>query len=335
MKRVGLIISIIFFLILFLQGCEAQPVKQNQELSLISTIPMPGVNGRIDHLAFDPLTQRVFVAALGNNTVEIIDLKTSKVIHHIPNLNEPQGIAFIASNNSIIVANGGNSICDVFNASDFQRITSIELKGDADNVRYDSTNNKIYVGYGHGGVAIIDAATFKQIGDIKLEGHPESFQIDGKANLMYVNVPDKQQVEVIDLIKKLVIDRWKITEAKSNFPMSLDAENHRLFIGCRRPAKLLIINTQIGKLITTVETDSDVDDVFYDQLNKNIYLSCGGGNIDIIKQQTLDIYQPLGKVSTKSGARTSFMVPQLNCMIVAIPKSFKNDALLMIYHTKK
>lgn len=335
MKRVGLIISKFVFLILFLQGCEAQPAQQNQELSLISTIPMPDVSGRIDHLAFDQRTQRVFVAALGNNTIEIIDLKTSKVIHRIPNLSEPQGIAFIASNNSIIVANGGNGLCDVFSAASFQKITSIQLQGDADNVRYDSTNKNIYVGYGKGGIAIIDAATYKQTGDIKLEGHPESFQIDGKANRMYVNVPDKQQVEVINLTKKQVIDKWKMTEAKSNFPMSLDAENHRLFIGCRRPAKLLVIDTQTGKLITTVDTDSDVDDVFYDQQNKNIYLSCGGGKIDIIKQQTSDIYLPSGKVATKSGARTSLMVPQLNCMIAAIPKSFNNDALLMIYHTKK
>jgi YVTN family beta-propeller protein len=331
MKRVYLFISILFFL----EGCEAQPAQNSQELSLINTISLPGVSGRIDHLAFDPRTQRVFVAALGNNTVEIVDLKTSKVIHSISQLSEPQGIAFIASNNSIVVANGGTGVCDVFNAVSFEKTNAIQLQGDADNVRYDSINSKIYVGYGDGGIAIIDAVTFKQVGDIKLEGHPESFQIDGVAKKIYVNVPGKQQIEVIDLDKNQVTDRWKMTEARSNFPMSLDVANHRLFIGCRRPAKLLVLDNQTGKLITSVETDSDVDDVFYDQPTKNIYMSCGGGYIDIIKQQSSESYQLSGKVSTKSGARTSLMIPQLRNLLVVSPKSISDPASLLIYRINK
>lgn len=331
MKRVYLFISILFFL----EGCDAQPAQNSQELSLINTISLPGVSGRIDHLAFDPRTQRVFVAALGNNTVEIVDLKTSKVIHSISQLSEPQGIAFIASNNSIVVANGGTGVCDVFNAVSFEKTNAIQLQGDADNVRYDSINSKIYVGYGDGGIAIIDAVTFKQVGDIKLEGHPESFQIDGVAKKIYVNVPGKQQIEVIDLDKNQVTDRWKMTEARSNFPMSLDVANHRLFIACRRPAKLLVLDNQTGKLITSVETDSDVDDVFYDQPTKNIYMSCGGGYIDIIKQQSSESYQLSGKVSTKSGARTSLMIPQLRNLLVVSPKSISDPASLLIYRINK
>lgn len=331
MKRIYLFISILFFL----QACEAQPAQNSQELSLINTISLPGVSGRIDHLAFDPKTQRVFVAALGNNTVEVVDLKTSKVIHIISNLSEPQGIAFIASNNSIVVANGVSGVCDVFSTINFQKTSSIQLQGDADNVRHDLINNKIYVGYGEGGIAIIDAATFKQVGDIKLEGHPESFQIDAVAKKIYVNVPGKQQIEVIDLDKNQVTDRWKMTEARSNFPMSLDVASHRLFIGCRRPAKLLILDTQTGKLITSLETDSDVDDIFYDQPTKNIYMSCGGGYIDIIKQQSGDIYQLSGKVSTKSGARTSLIVPQLRNLLIASPKSISDPASLLIYRINK
>ena len=335
MKSVVFFISTFSFMMFSLQGCEGQSLQGNQKLSLIATIQLPGVTGRIDHLAFDQRTQRVFVAALGNNTIEIVDLKTSKIIHSISQLSEPQGIAFVTSNNSIIVANGGNGVCEVFNAVSFQKITSIQLPGDADNVRYDSINNKIYFGYGEGGIAIIDATTFKQTGDIKLEGHPESFQIDGKANRMYVNVPDKQQIEVIDLDKKQVIDKWKMTEAKSNFPMSLDVVNHRLFIGCRRPAKLLVIDAQTGKLITSVDTDSDVDDVFYDQKTNNIYLSCGGGYIDIVKQISSNSYQVAEKIASHSGARTSLLIPNQNRLLVASPKSFRNSALLLVYEISK
>ena len=266
MNQLKVCFALITLAVFCLAGCDAQPSKQGQALPLTATIALPGVSGRIDHLAFDSSTQRLFIAALGNNSVEVIDLKTNKVTHSITGLSEPQGIAFITGKNMLFIANGGNGACDVFNANTYQKITSVQLAGDADNVRYDAKNNKVYVGYGEGGIAIIDAVTFKQVADIKLQGHPESFQLDIPAKKIYVNVPDKQQVEVIDLDKQTVIDRWKLTEAKANFPMALDAANQQLMIGCRHPAKLLVLDTNTGKLITTMDMDSDVDDIFYNSI---------------------------------------------------------------------
>ncbi len=319
---------------LLFQGCQAQPSTQEQTLPLIASIALPGVSGRIDHLTFDQISQRIFVAALGNNSIEVIDLKTNKVIHSIQHLSEPQGIAFIPENNTILVANGANGICDIFDAGNFQKITSIQLPGDADNVRYDSIHKEIYVGYGDGGIAVIDAITFKQIGDFKLDGHPESFQLDFAAKKIFVNVPGKQQVEIIDFEAKQVTGKWKLTEARSNFPMSLDVINHRLYIGCRHPAKLLVFDTSTGKLINSVDTDSDADDIFYDTKSKNIYLSCGGGFIDIIKQVNPDTYQLTEKIASHSGARTSLFIPPLNRFIVASPGNFRNDAALLVYAIK-
>jgi len=334
MKRIKIFFLSIALFSFVLLGCRAQPSTQNQMLPLINTIALPGVGGRIDHLAFDQRTQKIFVAALGNNTIEVVDVKANTTIHSIQQLSEPQGIAYISESNTIFVANGHKGVCDVFNADNFQKITSIQLPGDADNVRYDSINKKIYVGYGDGGIAIIDATSFKQMADIKLEGHPESFQLDIAAKKIFVNVPDKQQVEIIDLEKIQVTYKWKLTEARSNFPMSLDAVNHRLFIGCRRPAKLLVLDTNGGKLITTVDTDNDVDDLFYDSRTHNIYLSCGGGYVDIIKQLNADTYQLTEKIASRSGARTSLLIPQLNRLIVASPKSFSTGAALLVYAIK-
>ena len=301
---------------------------------MIGAIAVPDVGGRIDHLAFDPVSQRIFVAALGNNTVEVVDLKNNKSIHSIKNLSEPQGIAFIPGKNILFVANGGNGACAIFNAATYQKITAVQLPGDADNVRYDNVNKKIYVGYGEGGIAVIDAATFKLLADIKLQGHPEAFQLDIAPKKIYVNVPDKQQVEIIDLDKQIVIDRWKLTTAKSNFPMALDAANHRLFIGCRHPAKLLVLDAETGKQITAIDTDSDVDDIFYNPKNGSIYLSCGGGYVDIFKQETANTYTLVEKIPSRSGARTSLFIPQSDRLIVASPKSFSSGAALLVYGIK-
>src|ERR1035437_3856109 len=204
---------------LFLQ-CSSRQVKNNNAdalLKLIGTIPLPGVNGRIDHMAYNSKQQIIYVAALGNNTLEVVDLKNKKVIHSIKGLSEPQGIRFIPESNVIFVANGENGVCNVFNADTYQQITSIKLDGDADNVRYDPVAKRIYVGYGSGGIAIIDAVTFKQLADIKLSGHPESFQLDNKK--IFVNVPDAHLLEIIDVDKKSIEAKWKVEEATSNFPM--------------------------------------------------------------------------------------------------------------------
>jgi DNA-binding beta-propeller fold protein YncE len=313
------------------QGCKAQPSVQSKALPFSGSIAMQGVSGRIDHLAFDPHMQRIFVAALGNHTIEVVDLKSGKVTNSIKGLSEPQGLAYISVNHSLFVANGGNGECGVYNGYNFEKTASIQLSGDADNVRYDSVHQRIYVGYGEGGIAIIDAGTFKQLNDIKLEGHPESFQLDMTADKLYVNVPDKQEVDVIDLAKQQVTDRWKLSEAKSNYPMSLDAENHRLFIGCRHPAKLLVLDTKTGKLISSINTDSDADDVFYHQKNKSIYLSCGEGHVDIIKQSGPDSYIIAEKVPTRSGARTSLLIREMNLLIVAAPKTMSSGSSLLLY----
>jgi DNA-binding beta-propeller fold protein YncE len=315
-------------------SCKAQTQLHNNSLKLITSISLPGVSGRIDHLAFDPAHQIVFVAALGNNTVEAVDLKNKKVIHSIKNLHEPQGIVFIPESNTVVVENGDNGECDAFKANTFQKINTINLSGDADNVRFDATTKKIYVGYSNGGIAVIDATSFKLFNEIKLDGHPESFQIDKAANKIYVNVPDEKQIEIIDLINNVVINKWKMAEATSNFPMALDNVNHRLFIGCRHPSKLLVMDTQTGKTISVLDIDSDTDDIFFNSNNKKIYVSCGSGEVDVFKQNDANTYIADGKISTRSGARTSLFIPELNQLIVAAPSHSVKEAALFIYSTE-
>jgi YVTN family beta-propeller protein len=332
-KTLQVLVSIICFW-LCLNECQGQTSSQNDSLKLTATIPLPGVSGRIDHLTFDIRNKTIFVAALGNNTVEVVDLKSKKVIHSIKGLHEPQGIKYIPESNTVFVANGENGVCDIFNADSYQLITSIKMSGDADNVRYDSATGKIFVGYGDGGIAIIDAKTFKQLADIKLPGHPESFQLDVDSKRIFVNVPDARILATIDLDKKTISDKWKIEIAAANFPMALDSKNHRLFIGCRNPPKVPVINSETGKTIAQIDIDSDTDDVFYDSSSNQIYVSCGGGYIDVFKQIGPDKYAAVSRIESRSGARTSLFVPELNQLIVAAPARSGSDAQLMIYEKK-
>ena len=322
----------------FAAGCRAQ--SQTKSLQLIETIALQNITGRIDHLSFDRKNNLVYVAALGNNTVEVADLTNKKIVHSIKDLHEPQGLAFIPESNSLVVANGDNGECDMFDAATFQKTNSIQLGDDADNVRYDAVNKKIYVGYGNGGIAIIDAVIFKLINRIKLSGHPESFQIDKQENKMYVNVPDEKQIEVIDLTQNKIIAQWKNIGANANFPMALDETNHRLFIGCRRPSKLLVLDTETVKTIESLDIDGDTDDVFYNESSKEnlpggskIYVSCGSGYVDVFNQADANHYTADGSIKTNAGARTSLFIPALHRLVIAAPARINSNAQLMVYKT--
>src|SRR5215212_75596 len=198
MQRLQFIL-LLSFLYTSMLSCKGQKSFGSDELTLKKSIVIPDVNGRIDHLDANLEDQMVYVAALGNNSLEIVDLKEGKLLHSIKGLDEPQGVAYIPQTKEIIVANGGNGECKFYNAGTFENTATIDLGSDADDVRYDSIDQRIYVGYGDGGIAIIDAVKHEKIADVKLSAHPEGFQLDKQLNKLYVNVPDAGQIEVIDL----------------------------------------------------------------------------------------------------------------------------------------
>ena len=293
---------------------------------------MPKVRGRIDHMDVDLKNKILFVAALGNNTVEVIDLSTGKAIHSIDGLHEPQGLGYVSQTNELLVANGGNGDCYFFNTSNFQKTATVHLGGDADDVRYDSVDHTLYVGYGEGGVAIIDALSHKLIGDIALPAHPEGFQLDKELNRIIVNVPDKNGIAILDARQRTTTNIWKRNSPNANFPMAIDAIHHRVFVGYRHPATLAIVDIQTGKEVTSIKMVSDADDVYFDQRTDRIYVSGGGGFINIFQLKNDSITQ-VANIPTRDGARTSLLVPALNTFILAARAQGVNAAQIMVYQT--
>jgi DNA-binding beta-propeller fold protein YncE len=308
-----------------------QAEEKSIPLRLVQTIPLPNIEGRVDHLAVDLKGQRLFVAALGNNTLEIIDLHMGKRIHSITGLREPQGVIFIPELNKIFVTNGESGACDIFDGDSFKLAGRINFSGDADNIRYDAVTKYIYVGYGDGTLGIINTTNGKHIGDIKLEGHPESFQLEKNGRRIFVNVPTANHIAVVDREKRVVVSKWPLTDIQANFPMALDETHHRLFVGSRKPAKFIIFNTESGKLIADLESVGDPDDIFYDSLYKRIYVSGGGGFINVFEQSDVNHYKMVAKILTVSGARTSLFVPELNHLYLAVPRHADQRAEVRIY----
>lgn len=328
-----------FFLIISIcsfSGCKGQPTFGENYLQLIKTISLPNVKGRIDHLDINLKDQIIYISALHNGTVEVIDLKNGKVIHTITGLDEPQGISYIPQQHEIFVANGGNGKCYFYNANTFLKVATIQLNSDADDVRYDSIERKIYVGYGSGGIAIIDADKYKQLANIKLPAHPEGFEIDKKNHLLYVNLPGSNMTGIVDLNQLKLVNKWTRTTPTGNFPMALDTTGNKLFIGYRHPAKLVVMNTKTGKQLSITDMANDADDLFYDENAKRVYVSCGGGYtrlgyINIFQFQGINTYKQIANIPTRNGSRTSLLIPELKLFIVPEESVFSHDGELMIY----
>ncbi len=243
--------------------------QESQVLSLQSRIPLTNVKGRIDHFSVDVKGQRLFVAAVGNHTLEVIDLQSEKQVHTITDLGEPQGVFYDASTNRLSVACALDGTTKIYDGTDLRLLTAVKFP--ADNIRYDARSKSIIVGYagakalrnraeGTGGLGFIDSEG-KKTGDIVVDAHPESFQLERTGTRLFVNVPDKQEIEVIDIVNRKVIARWPLTSAKENSPMALDEAHHRLFVGARTPPRLLVFETESGKEIASTEIAGNSDDL--------------------------------------------------------------------------
>ncbi len=161
-----------------------------QPLQLEKTVPLPGVEGRIDHLAMDVKTQRLLLSALGNNTVEVVDVAAGKIVHSLPGMNEPQGTSYVPAVNKMYVANGKDGKLRIYDAASYRPAGEVGFGEDADNVRYDAAHKWLWVGYADGGLSAVDIATAKRVKDIYLDGHPESFQLEKNGPRIFANVPD-------------------------------------------------------------------------------------------------------------------------------------------------
>src|SRR6266481_1798505 len=206
------------------------------------------------------------------------------------------------------------------------------FKDDADEVRYDSATKQIYVGFGSGGIAVVNAPDGKQIGSIKLSAHPEAFELEKTGKRIFVNVPNSRNVAVIDRDKSEVVATWKTDLAFANFPMALDEANHRLFVGCRLPSKLVVLSTESGDVIAKIDISGDPDDVFYDRKRHRIYAICGAGKIDIIEQTDPNTYAASARANTADGARTGLFVSEGDTLFVAVPHRGSQKAEVRAYH---
>lgn len=296
-------------------------------LRLEKVIPLEGVEGRIDHLSIDVPGRRLFVSALGNNTVEVIDLRQARRTGTIRGLAEPQGVLYLPSGR-LFVANGNDGSVRLFDGSSLQPLKTVPYGDDADNLRF--AGGHVWVGYGSGALGELDPEGAK-VADIQLDAHPESFQFEKDGPRIFVNLPDSHKIAVVDRTSRKVIASWRAGGPGANFPMALDEAHRRLFVVCRKPARLVVFDTDNGLVVANLPAIGDSDDVFYDAKRSRIYATGGEGGIAVYKQQDAGHYSEIGRIATVSGARTGFFSPDFDRLYVAAPAHGSAAASIRVY----
>jgi DNA-binding beta-propeller fold protein YncE len=310
---------------------EAPPVREVQE------IPLPGVQGRIDHFTIDAKRKRVIFSGLGNDSVQVVDAFAGRMIHQIDGLAEPQGTLYLAEWDKLFVANSVDGHVTVYDGTKFALLDTIDFGegSDPDNLRYDAVGKRIYIGYGDGAIGVIDPATDKRLPIVyKLEGHPEGFQLETKGPRIFVNVADAKNIQVINRSTGKIVT-WTLPSGHSaNFPMVLDEADRRVFVGTRKPSRLTVFDMDSGKVVASVPTAGDMDDMFYDSGRKRIYVAGGEGFLSVVQQVDADHYADMGKFATALGARTGVWYEKRDRLYIAAPPSGVLGARLLVFEAQ-
>jgi DNA-binding beta-propeller fold protein YncE len=330
--------------VVFVTGCAGNASSQEAAkppLRLVQTISIPGVKGRLDHMDVDVKGKRLFVAALENSTLEVVDLGGGKWVRSIPGFKKPQGVLFVPELNKLFVASGDDGMLRVFRGDTFELLDSIHLEPGPNRVVYQPKSKLLYVGYGgkdagkdYGEVGIIDARSDKIAGDIKVVAHPSELLLDKAGTALFVFISVASQLQVIDINKRQVLSTWPVTSQHPG-DAAFDESTSRLFIGTRTPAEMIAMDSKSGKEVARLATAEGMDGVYFDAGRKRVYISGGRdlpvGFAYVYQQKDADHYETIGKVQTRGGAGTSFWSPELDRYYVAASATEKEQAAILVY----
>jgi len=313
--------------------------QSSAPLPLIRTISLPGVTGKFDHFAIDLAGRRLFAAATGNHSVEVIDLESGKVEQSIGGMGKPHGLAWVDATHTLYVADGAMGELGVYRGSPLKLAGALKLSDDADDMVYDSSRGLLYVGHGGSNsaspakIAVVDTASLALIADLAVKSHPEALDLDAQRRRIFANIADSNEVAVIDGAANAIVAHWKLSGAADNVPMAYDAGRQRLYLACRTPATLIALNATTGAELARAPVGDGADDLFYDAALARVYVISGAGEIDAFQLDGDGHFASSGVTHTVAGAKTALFVPSESAIYVGIPGRGELPAEIRVYST--
>ena len=309
-------------------GVASAMCQTDSPLVLERRIVLAGVKGKFDHFALDERGGRLFAAATGNKSVEVVDLASGKIVESLTGLGKPHGLAWVEKTGQkgrLFVADGEKASLEVFEGVPLKLVKSVPLSEDADDMVYDSGSGLLYVGHGGSNatnpasVAIVDATRLTVAKQLRMATHPEALELDATTRRIFVNISDTGEVVVIDGAAQGKMKTWKLTNTKGNTPLAYDAQDGLLLVGCRAPAKLLALSGANGMEMGSSVADSGADDLFFEPKTHRAYLIAGSGAIDTYTVSPDGKLQAMAVIHTVAGAKTGLLAPSQGLLYIGIP----------------
>lgn len=315
-----------------------QYINAQEILREVDTIPIALSRGKIAQLAIDIDKLHLFITFPGNNSVEVLNLKSKKIVRSIRNLKTPQGVAYVPNKHHLYISQRDNGTVRILDTVNYNAVQIIDFKHDADRILYVPQTNSVLVSQGSGGIGIIDANTMIVKRIIYLGGHPEGIQVSSDGKTIYANIPALNSIDVLDYEKKIA--GWETYSSYTNFPMAIDHGENIIAIANRTSSPtIVLLDTQGRKLQETKSLDK-VGDLFFTTIDDVLFLMAisGRGQIIVwrIETQSYDMRQmvPIQKIITRENTETGLFVPELETLFVAIPQQGTKDAEIRLFSTK-
>jgi DNA-binding beta-propeller fold protein YncE len=328
LKMCSAVIPVIFCVFSYLSHAQTAEGKESTSpapLRLTQSVALPGISGDFDHFAVDLNGHRLFLAGEDHKTIEVLSLTTGKSLISLTGFGTPHSILYLPEKDELYVTDGADGTIKILRGSDYQVIGNIKLVEGADSIGYDRESGHFFVVTGgkdvpldHSFLTKVDLPARKPVGEIRFESnHVEAMALEQAGPRLFINVTDKNEVAVVDRKAMKISARWTVGVARENSPIALDESGKRLFVVCRKPAMLVVMNADTGAIIASLPAAARADDVVYDRENHRVYVPGGEGYISVFAQKDPDHYQLVAKVPSAPGAKTAILVPQIHRLFVA------------------
>ncbi len=328
------ILLMTFFILFVIKSSRAA-----EPLTLVQTVPLPALReGDFDHFAVDLAGHRLFLTA-EQGVVEVFDLRTNKLIQTLTDLKEPHSIVYRADIKKFFVVDGGAAALKIYDGDSYKPLDSVKLTEDADSMAYDPISKYMYIVNGgraahtpYSLISVVDTTSAKKLADIKIEtNRVEALAVAKSGPRLFANLTGINAVGVIDRKTHMILATWSVAAtAEQNVPLAFDEADHRLLLVSRKPSTLIVLNSDSGKVVTTLPCVDMVDDIAYDPKTRRIYAP-GTEFVDVFQQSDADRYERIGYVVGAFRAKTAILVPAMGKYYLAAPRHGDKAAELRMY----
>jgi hypothetical protein len=340
--------------VLFAGSAVPTSAQEKQALRLVRTIALPEVTGRLDHMGVDLEKKRLFVAAVTNNTLEVVDLIGGKPIKSLTGIKDAQDALFLGGDFNKLYVSSLDGHVRIFQGETLWLVQDFKIEPDPNRLLYDPATNLIYFGYGgqnagfdaYGRVGILqarrgsgyDQLLADMIAPTPRPGHLAQLVMDDNGILLACD-SRADLIYQFDTRKRELIKSWP-ARGDGAADMALDQTQHRLFVGTRIPPQMTVYDSLSGQEIQSLPAPQTMDGVYYDANLERVYMTGGRwygtpeaspGWIYVYQQKGPEHYDVISKIKTRPGSGTSLWVPQLNALYVASQAIGDQKAAILVF----